>query len=146
MKVISAWVALAALCLGSGCSTLVQVPRKEFASAGERKNVRIRVQSGEQYAFDKAEVSADSLKGLAYQQRLVTKADGDTEIDEMATHVSVPLADISTMEERRRSWKAATRWGIGVAAASAFVVAVGTHIGNHDNAQPGGGKGPPLDL
>ena len=97
-------------------------------------------------ATSKAEVSADSLKGLAYQQRLVTKADGDTEIDEMATHVSVPLADISTMEERRRSWKAATRWGIGVAAASAFVVAVGAHIGNRDNAQPGGGKGPPLDL
>jgi len=143
VKAISAWTMLFALCAGIGCSVMVQVPRSQFASLGERKNVRIHTQSGEEYAFDRVQVSADSLSGLGYQQRLVTRADGDNEIDEMATRVSVPLADISTMEERKKSWKSASRWGIGVAAATAFVVAVGSHVGNHDNAQPGGGKGPP---
>ena len=145
MKRVSTWLSLVALA-ASGCSSLVQVPRSEFAAMPERKNVRIRTQQGEEYAFDRIKVSADSLSGLGYQQRLVTRADGESEIDEMATSVSVPLADVTIMEERRRNWKAATRWGLGVAAASAFVVAVGSHTGNHDNAQPGGGKGPPLDL
>jgi len=146
VRVVSAWISLVALCLGSGCSSLVQVPRSEFAAVGDRKNIRIRTQSGEEYAFDRATVSADSLSGVGYQQRLVTRADGESEIDEMATHVTLPLADVLTMEERRRKWKSATRWGVGVAAATAFVVAVGTHVGNHDNAAPGGGKGPPPDF
>ena len=145
MNVGFARLALAAVALG-GCSSLVQVPRSEFAATAERKNVRVRTQAGEEYAFDRIRVSADSLSGTGYQQRLVTRADGETEIDEMATQVSLPLADVVSMEERRRNWKSATRWGLGVAAASAFVVAVGSNTGTHDNAKPGGGKGPPPDF
>jgi len=139
------WLALGTLAM-SGCSSLVQVPRSEFAAVPERKNVRVRTQVGEEYAFDRIRVSADSLSGVGYQQRLVTRSDGETEIDEMATHVSVPLADVVSIEEHRRNWKSATRWGLGVAAASAFVVVVGSSTGNHDSAKPGGGKGPPPDF
>jgi len=145
VKAVVAWLALGSLILG-GCSSLVQVPRSEFAAVPERKNVRVRTQPGEEYAFDRISVSADSLSGVGYQQRLVTRADGESEIDEMATHVSVPLADVVSMEVRKRNWKSATRWGIGVAAAGAFVVAVGSSTGNHDSAKPGGGKGPPPDF
>ena len=145
MKAVSAWLALGALTLG-GCSSLVQVPRSDFAAVPERKDVRVRTQQGEEYAFDQIKVSADSLTGIGYQQRLVTRSDGETEIDEMATHVSVSLADVVNMEVKKRNWKSAARWGLGAAAASAFVVAVGSNTGNHDNAQPGGGKGTPPDL
>ena len=146
MKVVSSVLVLAVFVSSSGCSSLVQVPRAEFAAAPERKNVLIRTDEGEQYAFDKVAVTADSLSGTGYQQRTVVRGDGESMIEEVETHVQLPLDRIVSFQERKKDWGRAAKWGVGAAAAGALVIAVGTSKGNDDGAQPGGGKGPPVDF
>ncbi len=142
MKFVSSMLALAML-FASGCSSLVQVPRAQFAEEPVRKNVLIRTESGQQYAFDRVDVTADSLYGVGYQQRTVIRGDGETQIDEVATQVRLPLVEVTSLSERKKDWGRTTKWGVGALAAGAFVVAVGTSKGNTDEAKPGTGKGPP---
>jgi len=141
VKVLSSLLAL--VVLASGCSSLVQVPRADFAAEPERKNVLIRTDLGEQYAFDRVNVTADSLFGTGYQQRTVVRSDGESQIEETATIVRLPLANITSLSEKKRDWSRTIKWGVGALAATALVVAVGTSSGNTDEAKPGGGKGPP---
>jgi hypothetical protein len=142
VKVVSSLLAVLVV-VTSGCSSLVQVPRGEFAASPVRKNVLIRTDSGQQYAFDRVSVTADSLFGTGYQQRLVVRSDGESQIDEVTTDVRLPLANITSLSEKKRNWGRTTKWGVGALAASAFVVAVGTSKGNDDTAKPGPQKGPP---
>jgi hypothetical protein len=127
----------------TGCSSLVQVPRAEFASQPLRKNVWIRTQEGTQYAFDRAEFTADSLVGTGYQERTVLAADGQPHIEEVASSVRLPLENIVSLSEKRRDWGRTAKWGLGIGAATAFVVAVGVAKPDDDDAGPGGTKGPP---
>ena len=127
----------------AGCSSLVQVPRAEFASQPVRKNVWIRTQAGTQYAFDRAEFTADSLFGKGYQERTVLASDGQPQIEEVVSTVRLPLDGVVSLSEKRRDWGRTTKWGLGIGAAAAFVVAVGAAKANDDDAEPGGGKGPP---
>lgn len=140
MKRFAAVLALGALVL-SGCSSLVQVPRAEFAAEPSRKNVVIRTDAGNQYAFDEASFSADSLMGIGYQQRTVILADGQPSVEEVATRVTLALDEVSSLQEKRRDWGRTTKWCLGILAAGAFVAAVGLNGGDDDNAQPGGGRG-----
>jgi hypothetical protein len=144
VKVVSCLLALAVFVSATGCSSLVQVPRAEFAAEPVRKNVLIRTESGQQYAFDRVDVTADSLFGTGYQQQTVIRSDGETEVDEVATQIRVPLADVTSLSERKKDWGRTTKWGVGALAAGAFVVAVGTSSGNTDDAKPGSGKGSPF--
>jgi hypothetical protein len=144
VKVLSSLLAALVFLGATGCSSLVQVPRAQFASAPERKNVLIRTDSGQQYAFDRVSVTADSLFGTGYQQRMVVRGDGESQLDEVATDIRLPLASITSLSEKKRDWSRTTKWGVGALAAGAFVVAVGTSKGNDDEAKPGGGKGPPF--
>ena len=144
MKVVSFLLALAVFATSSGCSSLVQVPRAEFAAEPVRKNVLLRTESGQQYAFDRVSVTADSLFGTGYQQRLVVRSDGESQMDEVSTDVRLPLANITSLSEKKRDWKRTTKWGVGALAAGAFVVAVGTSGGEEDEAKPGSGKGNPF--
>ena len=144
MKVVSFLLALAVFAASSGCSSLVQVPRAEFAAEPVRKNVLIRTESGQQYAFDRVDVTADSLFGTGYQQQTVIRSDGETQVDEIATQVRLPLAEVTSLSERKKDWGRTTKWGVGALAAGAFVVAVGTSSGNDDEAKPGTGKGNPF--
>lgn len=139
MNVLSSLLVL--VLMASGCSSLVQVPRSQFAAAPVRKNVLIRTDTGQQYAFDQVSVTADSLYGTGYQQRMVIRSDGESQLDEVATDIRLPLANITSLSEKKRDWGRTTKWGVGALAASAFVVAVGTNKGNTDEARPGGGKG-----
>ena len=144
MKVLSSLLAVLFFVTASGCSSLVQVPRADFAAEPVRKNVLIRTDLGEQYAFDRVDVTADSLFGTGYQQKTVVRSDGESQIEETATLVRLPLANITSLSEKKRDWGRTTKWGVGALAATALVVAVGTSSGNTDEAQPGGGKGPPF--
>ena len=127
----------------AGCSSLVQVPRAEFASQPVRKNVLIRTQEGTQYAFDRAEFTADSLVGVGYQEQTLLASDGQPQITEVASTVRLPLEGVVSLSEKRRDWGRTAKWGLGIGAATAFVVAVGVAKANDDGAEPGGGKGPP---
>ena len=142
MKVLSSLLAVIFFVTASGCSSLVQVPRADFAAQPVRKNVLIRTDLGEQYAFDRVDVTADSLFGTGYQQKTVVRSDGESQIEETATLVRLPLANITSLSEKKRDWGRTTKWGVGALAATALVVAVGTSSANTDEAQPGGGKGP----
>jgi hypothetical protein len=143
VKRVTAVIAGLALGVTTGCSSMVQVPRAEFAAESNRKNILVRTQAGEQFAFDQATFSADSLVGVGYQQRTVILADGQPSVEEVATRVSVSLDQVTTLTEKRRDWGRTAKWGLGIAAAGAFVAAVGLSKPEDDGAQPGGGKGPP---
>jgi len=144
VKVLSSLLAIIFFVTASGCSSLVQVPRADFAAEPVRKNVLIRTDLGEQYAFDRVDVTADSLFGTGYQQKTVVRSDGESQIEETATLVRLPLANITSLSEKKRDWGRTTKWGVGALAATALVVAVGTSSANTDEARPGGGKGPPF--
>jgi len=144
VRVVSFLLALAVFVTSSGCSALVQVPRAQFAAEPVRKNVLIRTESGQQYAFDRVDVTADSLFGTGYQQQTVVRSDGETQVDEVATLVRIPLVDVTSLSERKKDWGRTTKWGVGALAAGAFVVAVGTSGGDEPEAKPGSGKGNPF--
>ena len=141
MNRLPAVAIVSCLVLATGCSTLAQVPRGEFASVPVRKSVLVRTLEGEQYAFDRAVISADTLTGIGYRQHTIILADGQPSIEEVATEVRLPLDHVASLQEKRRDWGRTTRWGLGAAGAAAFVIAVGTRTINDDGAGPGGGKG-----
>ena len=144
MRVVSFLLALVVFATSSGCSSLVQVPRAEFAAEPVRKNVLLRTESGQQYAFDRVDVTADSLFGTGYQQQTVIRSDGETQVDEVATQIRIPLVEITSLSERKKDWGRTTKWGVGALAAGVFVVAVGTSGGDEPEAKPGSGKGNPF--
>lgn len=139
-------VVVLALLLASGCSSMAPVPRAEYAAQPERKNVLVRTLEGEQYAFDRVAVTADSLTGVGYQQKTVYLADGQAAVEEVVVPVRLPLERIATLSEKRRDWGRTAKWGLGAGAAAAFVIAVGTNSGEEPDAGPGGGKGPGPEL
>jgi hypothetical protein len=134
-------VVVSSFVLATGCSSLAQVPRGEFAAVPVRKNVLVRTIEGEQYAFDRAVISADTLTGIGYRQHTIVLDDGQPSIEEIATEVHLSLDRVASLQEKRRDWGRTTRWGVGAAGAAAFVIAVGTRTLNGDAPTPGGGKG-----
>lgn len=146
MKRLPAILVVSSLAVATGCSSLAQVPRGEFAAAPERRSVLVRTSDGEQYSFDRAVISADTLTGVGYQQRTVIQADGQPSVEEIATRVSIPLERIASLQQKRRDWGRTAKWGLGAAGAAAFVIAVGTNSGDEPPANPGGGRGPGPEL
>ncbi len=137
---------VSSLLVAAGCSSLAPVPRGEFAAVPLRKGVLVRTVEGEQYSFDRAIISADSLRGIGYQQKTHVLEDGQPTVEEIATEVRLPLERIASLHERRRDWGRTARWGAGAAGAAAFVIAVGTKTLGDDGAGPGGGKGSTPEL
>lgn len=146
VKRLPAILVVSSLVVATGCSSLAQVPRSEFAATPERKGVLVRTLDGEQYSFDHAVIGADTLTGVGYQQRTVLQADGQPSVEEFATQVRIPLERIASLQQKRRDWGRTARWGLGAAGAAAFVIAVGTNSGEEPPAKPGGGRGPGPEL
>jgi hypothetical protein len=140
---LPAILVVSSLAVATGCSSLAQVPRGEFAAAPERRGVLVRTMDGEQYSFDRAVINADTLTGVGFQQRTVIQADGQPSVEEIATEVRLPLERIASLQQKRRDWGRTAKWGAGAAGAAAFVIAVGTNARGDDGARPGPGKGPP---
>ncbi len=115
---VSRWLsaaALAAWAAASGCTTMRELPRTDYASQPERKGVRIETRDGLVYEFDRATFDPDSITG--YRLR------GDVEgpLGEIAV-VHVALDDVVHMRTRTVDWYRTGLVGGGVLAG---VIAVG---------------------
>lgn len=128
-------IILCASCFGlNGCTSLREIPRTDYGTLAERKNVRVNTRDGLVYEFDYVRVDHDSL--LGFRRRDVEGA-----FDEFATH-RVALEDIQHLSSRRVDWY---RTGLIGGGAIAAVVAAGLNAAsrnNGDDGQSGGGKPP----
>jgi len=104
-----------AVCLGAtGCATMRELPRAEYAAREERKGVTVDTREGLHYRFDYARFGPDTLVG--YRLR---NAEGP--LEEYDT-VAIPLETVERLSVRRTNWLRTGLIGGGVIAAATAVV------------------------
>ena len=125
MPIIRRGRMLAALaCLfATGCSTLHELPRAEYAAKPERKGVVVDTREGLHYKFDTARFSADSLVGQQIK-------DTEGSFEEFNT-LAIPLESIERMQVRRTNWLIT-----GAIAGAVAVAAIVTVASRQKNAAP----------
>lgn len=119
---------------GQGCTAIREIPRGEYAAAGERKNVRLITREGLHYELDYIRVQGDTLFG--YRRR-----DVQGPIDEFAT-VRVPLDDVQALSTHQTDWKRTAIIGGGVVAVLAAIGLAKALIDNSTGSSGGTGKNP----
>ena len=122
---------LAALLL-SGCTSLRELPRSEYAARPERKHVRLLTTEGLVYEFDFIRLAGDTLVG--YRQQ--SAAEGPFE--EFGS-LRVPLREIQTLSTRSVDWYRTGLIGGGLLAA--VVVAGLSTSGDDSSGDQSGGTG-----
>ena len=126
LRSVAACVCLAA----SGCTTLREIPRAEFAAKEERKGVVVETREGLEYRFDYARFDGDTLVGY----RL---ADTEGAFEE-SHRLPIAFEAVEKLSARRVDW---LRTGlIGGGAIAALVVTAGRRLG------AGAGTEPPPEL
>ncbi len=120
--------------LASGCTSLREIPRSEYAARPQRKDVRIHTRDGLVYEFDYAQIQGDSLVGFR-------RRDVEGRFDDFATH-EVALEDIDRLSSRGVDWYRTGLIGGGVLVA---VIVGGLNAAGRNNGgeTSGGGKIPP---
>ena len=115
-RTLAAFTCLWAGVGATGCATLREVPRAEYAARPERKGVVVDTREGLHFRFDLARFGPDSLIG----QRL---RDTEGAFEEYHT-VAIPLESIERLSVRRTNWlRTGLIGGAVVAAAITTVVA-----------------------
>ena len=124
------------LVTSSGCTSLREVPRGEYAALPQREHVRVVTRDGLLYQFDFAKFGADTITG--YRQR-----DTEGRVEEYAT-LEVPLENVEKLSTRQVDWM---RTGIvgGVALIGILFGAYKATQANREGGEStgGGGKPPP---
>lgn len=118
----------------SGCTSLREVPRSDYASQPERRHVRVQTRDGRRYEFDSVRFDADSLYGQAHRD-----VEGPT--DEIVSF-DLALEDVSRISTRGVDWYRTGLVGGGVIAG---LVAAGLSARNGGKASeppPGGPRLP----
>jgi len=111
LVMLLAWVA------GSGCATLREIPRSDYAARAQNRPIRVLTRDGLSYELDAAKVEADTLVG--YRRR-----DVQGPIDEFDT-VRLPLVEVATISARRIDWY---RTGLIGGLSMAAIVALGLSL------------------
>lgn len=127
------WVMIAAWLAGTGCTSLREIPRSEYAAQPERKHVRITTREGLEYEFDYARVEADTLVG--YRER---------EVEGIAPEVAmlrIAMDEIATLSVRGVDWYRSGLVGGGVLAAIVAAGLASNAASNSDGGTSGGGGG-----
>lgn len=118
------------LCLGAtGCSTMRELPRAEYATRPERKGVVVDTREGLHYRFDYAHFGPDTLIGHRLR-------DTEGAFEEYHT-VAIPLEAVERLSVRRTNWLRTGLIGGGVIAAAATAVVAG-----RPDKSPGTDSGP----
>ena len=123
-------------CLGAtGCATMRELPRAEYAARAERKGVVVDTREGLHYRFDVARFGPDTLIGHRLR-------DTEGAFEEYHT-VAIPLEAVERLSVRRTSW---LRTGLiaGGVAAAAVSAAVARRGGSSPEPDPGPVLPPPI--
>lgn len=123
------------LLVANGCTSLREIPRSDYASVSERKNVRLVTRDGLEYEFDFARFSSDSMTGFRQQPI-------EGVLDNYAIF-SLPYGGIQKLSTRRVDWYRTGLIGGGVLAA-VVVAGLSTQGTETDSGEgSGGGVRPP---
>jgi len=126
LAVLAGWLA------SSGCTTLREVPRGEYAAIPERKAVRVETREGLVYEFDYATFDPDSLTGYRH------RPDVEGPVDQVAT-LRIPLDSVQRLTTRTVDWYRTGLVGGGVLAGA---IAIGlTQSARHSDSGGGDGGG-----
>lgn len=120
--------------LGSGCTTLREIPRSEYTAEPERRHVQMRTDEGLIYEFDYVRVSNDTIIG--YRQR-----DVEGPVEDIATF-GVPVSAVARLSARKVDWYRTGLIGGGVLAA-VIAAGLGSGLGDGSGGTSGGNKTPP---
>lgn len=130
------WAFLAAGLGATGCATMRQLPRAEYAARAERKGVVVDTREGLHYRFDYATFGPDTLTGHRLR-------DTEGAFGEYHT-VAIPLETVERLSVRRTSWLRTGLIGGGVVLAAAAAVVAGRRGSSQET--PGGPELPgPID-
>lgn len=124
------WWAVGLCLLATGCTSLREIPRSEYAAEPQRDRVRLVTQDGLAYEFDYVQVAGDSLTGFR-------RRDTPGPVDDYAT-VQVALEDVSKLETRGINW---TRTGLIGGGLVAALLAKGLGNSNSSSSESNGGSG-----
>ena len=115
MKVSRGWhlVMLLAWGVGSGCTSLREIPRTDYVAQAQNRPIRVVTREGKDLEFDAATIVADTLVGYV-------RRDVEGPIDEFDTR-RLPLDEVATISARRVDWY---RTGLIGGLSMAVVVAV----------------------
>lgn len=125
-------VAACALWLSSsGCTSLREIPRGDYAALPERDHVRVVTREGLLYEFDYAKFAADSVVGF-------TRRDVESRVDEYAVF-GMPLDQVARITTRQIDWFRTGLVGGGVLLA---VLVAAYKAKQKDEGGGSGGGGP----
>ena len=122
---------VACLFIVQGCTSLRELPRRDFAVRPERKAVRVETRDRLVYEFDYATFDPDSMTGYRHRN------DVEGPVDQIAV-VRVALEDIDHLSTRSVDWYRTGLVGGGILAA---VLAAGLAKSNNGSGSGGGGSG-----
>ncbi len=130
-RTLAALACLAASLAATGCATLRELPRAEYAARGERKGVVVDTREGLHYRFDYARFGPDSLTGHRLR-------DTEGALEEYHT-VAIALDEVERLRVRRTNW-----WRTGLIAGGVAVAASAAVVAKRQSSNGGGDTGPVL--